>query len=92
MPLAAFTAQQADSPMARAAACVMRATRALEQLETTGQADPHMRHDLRACLGTLVAGLQVLDGVPPDSDLAADAREIVQRHVLRIGELLDWTP
>jgi hypothetical protein len=91
MPIAAFTAQQADSSLARAAACVMRATRALEQLENVGQADPHMRHDLRACLATLVAGMQVLDGVPPESDLAADARDIVQRHVLRIDELLNPT-
>lgn len=88
MPIADFSAQQADSPLASAAECARRATRALEQLDAAQCADPHKTHDLRACLGTLVAGMQVLDQVPADSDLAAEARDIVQRHARRIDELL----
>jgi hypothetical protein len=95
MPLAAFSLQQASSSLGRAEACVKRATRALEQLEEAGQGDPKLRHDLRGLLGTLVAGMQLLDGVAPDSDLAADAREVVERQVLRIDQLLataSWDP
>ena len=92
MPLVATSTEQADLSLASANACAMRATRALEQADIAGGEGLRERHDLRACLGTLVAGLQVLDCAPPDSELAADAREIVQRHVLRIDKLLEAAP
>jgi len=87
MPLAA-SSQQAASPLGHAAACVARATLTLEQLEGAGQGDPKLRHELRGLLGTLVAGMQLLDGADPESDLAADAREVMQRQVMRIDQLL----
>jgi len=95
MPIAAVSAQQAASPLARAVACATRATQALEQLEQSERGDPKMKHDLRGLLGTLVAGMQLLDGATAESDIAVDAQEIVQRYMLRIDQILDaasWGP
>jgi hypothetical protein len=92
MPVALSSAEQASTSLASAADCASRALQALEYAGHDEAQGRRERHDLRACLGTLIAALQLLDRVPPDSDLAAGAREIAQRHVLRIDKLLEQPP
>ena len=85
--------EYSNPSVALATASVARASHALEQAgESDGQEGRTAHHDLRACLGTLVAALQVLDCVAPDSELAGEARRIVQRHVARIDLMLDLPP
>jgi len=78
----------ADPSLARAAECVIRAEHALAWAGDDGQSDSRARHDLRACLGTLVTALAVLASTPAEAELTADALEIMRRHVLRIDDLL----
>jgi hypothetical protein len=94
MPINASN-EEGSPVLADAAACAERAACALAHLSETGGARPdstdgaNLRHEVRNRLGTLRAALDVLDLVPAQSTLAAEAREIAQRHALELDKHLN---